>query len=91
MVHYLIRRVLFLIPVLVGLTLLTFTISHLLPGDPVMLVAGPQATREEIQALAQEYGVDQPLPVQYVRYMRNLLVGDFGRSIMTRRDRKSVV
>jgi peptide/nickel transport system permease protein len=85
MVHYLIRRVLFLIPVLVGLTLLTFTISHLLPGDPVMLVAGPQATREEIQALAQEYGVDQPLPVQYVRYMRNLLVGDFGRSIMTRR------
>jgi peptide/nickel transport system permease protein len=85
MAYYLLRRLVFVVPVLLGLSLLTFTISHLVPGDPVMLVAGPQATKEEIAALAAEFGVDQPLPTQYVRYMAGLLQGNFGRSIMTRR------
>lgn len=85
MVSYLLRRIFLMIPVLFGLSLLTFTISHLIPGDPVMLVAGPQATKAEIQALAQEFGVDQPLPVQYVRYVSGLLRGDLGRSLLTRR------
>jgi len=85
MVSYIIRRLLFTFPVLIGLSLLTFTISHLIPGDPVMLVAGPQATREEIRALAQEYGLDQPLPAQFLKYITGLVHGDFGRSIMTRR------
>jgi peptide/nickel transport system permease protein len=85
MVSYIIRRLLFTIPVLVGLSLLTFTVSHLIPGDPVMLVAGPQATREEIRALAQEYGLEQPVPAQYIKYITGLVHGDFGRSIMTRR------
>ncbi|MBI5300865.1 MAG: ABC transporter permease [Chloroflexi bacterium] len=85
MASYLIRRILFMIPVLIGLSILTFTISHLIPGDPVMLVAGPQATKEEIAALAKEYGVDEPLPTQYVRYVSGLVCGDLGRSIMTRR------
>ncbi len=85
MLSYLIRRVLLMVPVLFGLSLLTFTISHLLPGDPAMLVAGPLATKAEIAALAKEFGVDQPLPVQYVRYVSGLLRGDFGRSLMTRR------
>ena len=85
MLSYIIRRLLFTFPVLIGLSLLTFTISHLIPGDPVMLVAGPQATREEIRALAQEYGLDQPLPAQFLKYITGLVHGDFGRSIMTRR------
>jgi peptide/nickel transport system permease protein len=85
MASFLLRRVLFMLPVLFGLSILTFTISHLIPGDPVMLVAGPQATKEEIAALAKEYGVDQPLPTQYGLYISGLLRGDFGRSIMTRR------
>ncbi len=85
MLYFVVRRVLLIIPVLVGLTLLTFTISHLVPGDPVMLAAGPQASKAEIEALAREYGVDQPLPVQYWRYVTNLLHGDFGKSILTRR------
>ena len=85
MASYIIRRVLFMLPVLFGLSLLTFTISHLIPGDPVMLVAGPQATKAEIAALAKEYGVDEPLPTQYVLYLSGLVRGDFGRSIMTRR------
>lgn len=86
MVYYLVRRILFIIPVLIGLSLLTFGISHLVPGDPVMLAAGPQASKEEIASLAAEYGVDQPLPTQYVRYISGLFRGDFGRSIMTRRE-----
>jgi len=85
MVSYIIRRLLFTFPVLIGLSLLTFTISHLIPGDPVMLVAGPQATREEIRTLAQEYGLDRPLPAQFLKYITGLVHGDFGRSIMTRR------
>ena len=85
MASYLIRRILFMIPVLIGLSILTFTISHLIPGDPVMLVAGPQATKAEIASLAKEYGLDQPLPVQYWLYVTGITRGDFGRSIMTRR------
>ena len=84
MASYIIRRVLFMLPVLFGLSLLTFTISHLIPGDPVMLVAGPQATKAEIAALAKEYGVDEPLPTQYALYLSGLLRGDFGRSIRMR-------
>lgn len=85
MVNYVLRRLLMMIPVLVGLSILTFTISHLIPGDPVQLAAGPQATRAEIAALAKEYGVDKPLPVQYWNYVAGLFHGDWGRSIMTRR------
>lgn len=85
MISYTLRRVLTMIPLLLGLSILTFAVSHVMPGDPVQLAAGPHATREEIQALAEEYGFDQPLPVQYLRYMRALLRGDWGRSILSRR------
>ncbi len=85
MLYYVLRRLLMVIPVLIGLSILTFTISHLIPGDPIQLAAGPQASRAEIAALAKEYGVDQPLPVQYFNYVTGLFRGDWGRSIMTRR------
>ena len=85
MILYTIRRLVLLIPVLVGLSLLVFAISHLLPGDPVKLAAGPQATQAEIQALARELGTDRPLPVQYWTYATGLLKGDWGQSVLTRR------
>jgi peptide/nickel transport system permease protein len=85
MILYTIRRLILLIPVLVGLSLLVFAISHLLPGDPVKLAAGPQATQAEIQALARELGTDRPLPVQYWTYATGLLKGDWGQSVLTRR------
>jgi peptide/nickel transport system permease protein len=82
--YYLIRRLLLIIPVFIGLSLVTFAISHLVPGDPVRLAAGPQATAEQIQKLQEEFGLDKPLYVQYLQYMRELLRGDLGTSMMNR-------
>jgi peptide/nickel transport system permease protein len=83
---YFLRRVILIIPLLIGLSLLTFTVSRILPGDPVGLAAGPQATDEIREALRRDFGLDQPLPVQYVSYMGNLLAGDWGRSLYSRRE-----
>jgi peptide/nickel transport system permease protein len=85
MIAYVLRRVLLLVPVLVGLSLLVFAIARLLPGDPVKLAAGPQATAAEVASLAREFGLDRPVPLQYVDYVTGLLRGDWGRSILTRR------
>ena len=85
MLRYALRRMLLLIPVLVGLSLLVFAVARLLPGDPVRLAAGPNATETEIKSLAAEYGLDRPLPAQYLSYAAGLLKGDWGTSIYTRR------
>lgn len=81
--YYVARRVLLFIPVLVGLSIVTFVISHIVPGDPIGLAAGPGATPEQLDALRQEFGMDRPLPIQYVEYMVNALRGDLGRSMMS--------
>jgi ABC-type dipeptide/oligopeptide/nickel transport system permease component len=85
MLRFLLRRLLLLVPVLVGLTLLVFAIARLLPGDPVALAAGPNASPAEITDVAREFGLDQPVYVQYWTYATGLLQGDWGRSIFTRR------
>jgi peptide/nickel transport system permease protein len=82
--YYLMRRLLLLIPVLVGLSIVTFAISHVVPGDPVRLAAGPQATAEQIHKLEEEFGLDKPLYLQYLQYMSGVLKGDFGTSMMNR-------
>ncbi len=84
MFAYILRRVVLLVPVLLGLSMMVFAIGRLLPGDPVMLAAGPNASREEIAALSAEFGLDQPIPLQYWRYLTGLLQGDWGRSLQTR-------
>jgi peptide/nickel transport system permease protein len=70
------------IPVLIGLSVITFVISHMVPGDPVGLAAGPGATPQQLDALRRAYGMDKPLPLQYLQYMLNVLHGDLGRSMM---------
>src|SRR5205807_4142698 len=85
MLKFAIRRVVLLVPVLVGLSLLVFAIARLLPGDPVALAAGPNASASEIADLAKEFGLDKSLPVQYWTYAKGLLVGDWGQSIFSRR------
>ena len=82
---YLVRRLLLLVPVLLGLTVLVFAIARLLPGDPVALAAGPNASPAEIAAYGREFGLDRPLWEQYGRYLWGLLQGDLGVSIYTRR------
>ena len=84
MLRFIIRRVLLLIPVFIGLSMVVFIIGRILPGDPVQLAAGPHATKEEIAALAHEFGLDQPLVLQYLTYAKGLTVGDWGRSIQSR-------
>jgi peptide/nickel transport system permease protein len=86
LIRYVAQRLLLLIPLLLGLSLLTFAISRLLPGDPVGLAAGPQATEQIKERLRQEFGLDQPLPVQYVRYLGGLFSGDWGSSLYSRRE-----
>ena len=82
---YILRRIALLIPTLIGLSILTFSIARIVPGDPVGLAAGPQATQEIKDALRRDLGLDQPLPIQYVNYMAGLFRGDWGESLYTRR------
>lgn len=86
MLHFLSRRLLTIPLVLLGLSLITFTVSRMVPGDPVKLAAGPQARPEQIIKLREEFGMDRPLPEQYLRYMGGLLQGDWGYSISTKRE-----
>jgi len=85
MLRFILRRILLILPVLIGMTIIMFVIARVLPGDPVGLAAGPNATRAEIEALAREFGLDQPLWVQYWTYLSGLVQGDFGTSLFSRR------
>jgi peptide/nickel transport system permease protein len=71
--------------VLLGVTILVFAISFVVPGDPVSLALGPRATPAEREQFRTQLGLDQPVPLQYVRYVGNLLRGDFGTSLVTQR------
>ncbi|MGC9529054.1 MAG: ABC transporter permease [Candidatus Bipolaricaulaceae bacterium] len=79
------RRLLLLVPTLLGVLTVTFFISHIVPGDAAQMIAGPRATAEIIARIRQEYGLDRPLHVQYGLYLSQVLRGDLGRSILTRR------
>ena len=68
---------------LVGLLAITFTISHIAPGDPAALAAGPDATLEMIEQIRHQHGLDKPLPVQFALYLSHILTGDWGTSIHT--------
>lgn len=82
---YILRRLVMIVPVIFGLTILTFVITHLVPGDPALLAAGPQATQEMVDQIREEFGLDRPLPVQYVNYVKGLATGDWGKSVLSRR------
>lgn len=81
---FLLKRLLSMGITLFGLTLVVFMISRVAPGDPAKLAAGPDATEEMVQVIRKEFGLDKPLIVQYVTYVKGLARGDFGRSIRTR-------
>lgn len=77
------KRLLFLIPQLVAVSLIVFFLVRLLPGDPAFLMAGQFATKERIEEVRRELGLDRPLVEQYVIYVGNVLKGDFGKSWRT--------
>jgi peptide/nickel transport system permease protein len=81
---YIIRRLLILIPVLLGMTIIVFSIIHAIPGDPAETILGEKATQESKAALRTELGLDKPWYVQYGAYVSKLVHGDLGQSIKTK-------
>jgi len=84
MIKFIIKRLLALIPVIIGVTFMVYFIMSLAPGDPALLLLGDDATPEQIAALREEMGLDDPFIVQYGRYMVNLVRGDMGTSYKTK-------
>jgi peptide/nickel transport system permease protein len=82
---YLLRRLLSLIPVVFGVTVLVFLIIHLTPGDPARIMLGAAGRPEDVENLRHELGLDQPIYVQYARWLERAAHGDLGRSIALRR------
>jgi len=84
LLSYTLRRIVYLIPVLLGVSIVSFSLLHLIPGDPAVVLAGVGARPEDLAGIRAEYGLDQPLPVQYVNYVSRAVHGDLGISIRTR-------
>ena len=82
---YIVRRLFLILPTLVGVTMITFAISRLIPGDPIAVSLGPNASQEQIQLMRAKWGLDKPLHLQYLHYLRNLSRGDLGVSIHSKR------
>jgi peptide/nickel transport system permease protein len=83
MLGFVARRLLYLLPVLLAVSLLTFLIASLLPGDLAYVILGDQATPEKVEALRHDMGLDQPVLIRYVGWLGHILQGDFGRSFRT--------
>lgn len=87
MYRYIARRLLLAIPVIVGVSIAAFSMMHLIPGDPAlaMLRGQPQVTDADVQRVREQLGLNDPVPVQYLKYVSRAVQGDFGRSVQTRR------
>ncbi len=84
-IDYLVRRISLVVPTLIGVSLISFMLTVLLPGNPALVKAGPFATPEYLAEMKKQMGLDRPLPEQYYRYVRGLFQGDLGESSSTGR------
>ena len=82
--EYVIRRLLLVIPTIIGLTLITFIVSHMVPADPAILFLGEHATPEMIEQFRETMGLNKPLYIQYLTFLGDFFRGDFGKSLVTR-------
>ncbi|MFS0574310.1 ABC transporter permease [Sporosarcina sp. 179-K 3D1 HS] len=85
MKSFLTRRLLQLIPVLIGMSIVVFSIIHAIPGDPATVILGDQATPEAVADLKAEMGLDKPVVSQYISYMKDVVTGDLGTSLRTKK------
>ena len=85
MLAYITRRVLLAIPIAFGVSVVCFSLVYLAPGDPLQTILPSDATQEMVEQIKRAYGLDRPLPIQYLLWFRHVLTGDFGMSISTRR------
>ena len=83
MIRYVLRRLLHLLPILLIVSFVVFAMLLMLPGDPTLTLLGEQATQAQREALRHAMGFDQPMPIQYLRWLLHFLSGDFGRSLRT--------
>lgn len=83
-IFYSIKRILLLVPILLGISIVTFAITHIIPGDPLYILLSPYAKQEDIQKARVDLGLDKPLYVQYGIYLRDVLQGDLGYAYRTR-------
>lgn len=82
---YILRRLLYTVPIIIGVTIVCFSFIHLAPGDPISAVLPENASTELMEEIKAAYGLDKPLPIQYLKWLMHVAGGDFGTSIMTRR------
>jgi peptide/nickel transport system permease protein len=85
MIFYILRRILYAIPIAFGVSVVCFSLVYIAPGDPLQTVMPPDATAETIAIVKHAYGFDKPLPMQFVIWLGRVVTGDFGLSIATRR------
>ena len=85
MARYIVRRLILMLVVILGISLITFSLSRIVPGNPARLLAGPHARQEQVDALAERYPLTGSIPEQYLVYMSGLVRGDLGLSVTTRR------
>lgn len=82
MVTYIVRRTLMSLPILLGITILSFAIMKAAPGDPMSLMMDPTISQADRAKFIEKYGLNDPEPVQYLKWLGNMLQGDFGTSIV---------
>lgn len=85
MIAYILRRLLYAVPIGLGVSVFVFSLVHLAPGDPLNAVVAPDTPAEMVERLKADYGFDQPLPVQYLKWVRRAVSGDLGLSVATGR------
>jgi len=91
MTRYILGRVVQMAPVLFGVLLLVFSITHIIPGDPVLLMLDVRYTQQEYREMQAYLGLDKPLPVQFYNHLKGVLGGDLGKSIRTREPVASMI
>jgi peptide/nickel transport system permease protein len=91
MLRYLVRRLTASVLILLGITLVTFCLTFLIPADPVRMIAGRSASAATVESIRHQLGLDRPLPVQYVSYVGKLAQGDLGRSYVQKAEVSTLV
>jgi ABC-type dipeptide/oligopeptide/nickel transport system permease component len=91
MLRFVIRRIILLLPILWGVVTITFILMYVIPGDPVLLLAGERYDEETLAEMRRDLGTDRPIAVQYVHYLSRIVRLDFGKSFVTRRPVREVL
>ena len=91
MLNFLAKRLVQLVPTLFFVSLLIFSLQHLLPGDPALVMAGEERDPAVIEQIRQQYHLDQPIPVQYAYWVKGVLTGDLGESLRNKMPVSSLI